>query len=557
MSYFDDKSLEEIYELIKDYKVIPTGRGKWAGLVPRLKVLLPFIHDIYGDVPKAVYTHCLKNKMWTQDSLPRCQRNGCENVCKVRSGNHVFSKTCSSECMPYARAQEYEKNQLLQFGVKNASQREDVKQTKLSSTRGKYGVDNVMQVKEIKEKHSQTLFERTGYYETFSNPETQKKAQEAFDRDWNGNPMFDPILRKQARDSREEDQSYRVKISKTKKKIKLLKTPMYSVLDSRDELKDMYMRIGAYELSSLLDCSVATIYKSLNEHNIPLSNDNRVSAPEKLITSLIEECGYTVENNVRILDDKEVDVYVPDLNLAIEYNGLRWHSTMFNRDKNYHKNKTDAAMSDGIRLIHIFEDEWLERRDVIESKIRRMCGVSQGKVYARTTKFEEVSNSDLRTLYNQHHIQGFVGASKAFALKDKNGDTVAGMSFNIKDGGIWDLNRFVTSCDVVGGFSKLLKNVIKQYGEFIDEIVSFADLRWSYGDVYEKNGFSYEYTTSQNYYYVVGKERIRKEHFRHSRMRDIDGFDYDPNETELQNTERNGIYRIYDCGLLKYSMKLI
>ena len=109
----------------------------------------------------------------------------------------------------------------------------------------------------------------------------------------------------------------------------------------------------------------------------------------------------------------ECDIVIPSHNLAIEFVGLRWHSEQFNTDKNYHLHKTEVVESKGYHLIHIFEDEWLEHKDLVLSKIRHFLGCDTDKpvIGARKCTIETVSKSLTEPFLNTYHLQGFVGST--------------------------------------------------------------------------------------------------------------------------------------------------
>jgi hypothetical protein len=319
-------------------------------------------------------------------------------------------------------------------------------------------------------------------------------------------------------------------------------------------VEQIYNEFGANRAADMCGVDVSSFYEILKQHNIELvHNIGGPSQPEKEIRSIIENFGLTVEpSNRTILDGYEIDIYIPEKNIGIEYHGLYWHSSKFVHDYTYHKRKQDIAESKGIRLIQIFEDEWLSRREVVSDRIKYMIGeTDRQRVFARKCSLSKVSHEDVQCLYESNHIQGSVGATVHYGLMYEN-KLIAAMSLLDKGDGLWDLVRFCTSHDVVGGFSKLLKKFIRENKP--TSIISFADRRWSSGGVYVANGFTEVMRTKPNYSYIKGKQRVRKEHYRHARMAVMDNFDYDPSLSETQNTEANNIYRIYDAGKLKYRM---
>jgi hypothetical protein len=262
-----------------------------------------------------------------------------------------------------------------------------------------------------------------------------------------------------------------------------------------------------------------------------------------------------IENSRDILNGKELDIFIPSHNIAIEYNGLYWHSEEF-VNKNYHLNKTNLCEKKDIKLIHIFEDEWLYKQNIVKSRIKNVLGLTEYKIYSRKCVIREVLSKDSKEFLDGNHTQGNVNSKIKLGLYYDN-DLVSIMTFGglrKSTGGIskehsYELLRFCNKLDtnVIGGAGKLLKYFIKTYNP--KEIISYADRRWSQGDLYEKIGFEFIHNSQPNYFYINGKKREHRFGYR----KDIlvkKGFD--PKLSEHQIMLDRGVHRIYDCGNKKY-----
>lgn len=257
-----------------------------------------------------------------------------------------------------------------------------------------------------------------------------------------------------------------------------------------------------------------------------------------------------------VIGRRELDIYIPSLSVAIEYNGLRWHSDKFRKDKNYHLEKLVKCNQIGIRLMQIFEDEWLEKKEIVMSKIRHILGLNRGtKVYARNCIVTEIDKNDARDFLNDNHIQGFVRSSKYLgAFYD--GRLVAVMSFLQTSHERWELTRFASDinkrCIGVGG--KLFKAFVSTYKP--SYVKSFADRRWTLSEennLYIKLGFKLSSRLRPDYRYVNGKKREHKFNYRKNILHKKYGVPLGWTEREM--TECLGFYRVYDCGLLKYELE--
>lgn len=258
------------------------------------------------------------------------------------------------------------------------------------------------------------------------------------------------------------------------------------------------------------------------------------------------------QSNRNVLDKKELDIYVPSKKFAIEYNGIFWHSSKF-KDYKYHYNKTKECMKKDIFLFHVFEDQWQNKKEIIKSMIKSKLGVIENKYYARKCEIREVATSEAMIFLDKNHLQGKVGSNKKLGLYYKN-ELVALMTFSEKpDEAI--LTRFCSKLNtiVIGGFNKLLNNYIKQ--STVKEIVTFADLTYSYGNLY-KEKFEIVNEQSVGYFYIDSNmNRYHASSFTKSKIKDK--FDlslsYVDSKTERELMSELGYYRIYDSGKLKFS----
>jgi len=281
-----------------------------------------------------------------------------------------------------------------------------------------------------------------------------------------------------------------------------------------------------------------------------------VSKQEKEINDFIVLNGLiTTTSSMSIIKPNQLDIYIPSHNLAIEYNGLYWHNEL-KLNNNYHLNKTELCEKQGIQLIHIFEDEWLNKQDIVKSRLKNILGLTENKIYGRKCIIKEVTTKECRIFMDNNHLQGYTNSSVKLGLY-YNSELVSCMLFNKPRLGIgnkydgYELTRFVSKLNttVIGGADKLLNHFIKTYNP--KQIISYADRRWSQGDLYQKLGFIETHKNKPNYWYIIGKYRKHRFNFRKTKL-GKDGFDI-INKTEHQIMLDREIYRIYDCGTITYS----
>ena len=282
--------------------------------------------------------------------------------------------------------------------------------------------------------------------------------------------------------------------------------------------------------------------------------------PKDEIVSLFSEIEHQ-QHNREILNGMEIDIFIPPLKLGIEYNGLRWHSEEFGKDHRYHLDKLNKCNEKGIRLIQIFEDEWINHREICESKLKQICGLNTNpKIYARKCEIREISDkTEAYEFLDKNHIQGRTVCTIALGAYYQN-NLVGVMTFKKEKEGYWDLNRFATDinyqCVGIGG--KLFKYFTRNY-PFI-EIKSFADRRWTTdptNNLYTKLGFAFDSFVPPTYWYHNPKInpyiRFHKFGFRKQHLHKQYGLPLTMTEREM--TETLGYIRIWDCGLIKYVYK--
>lgn len=287
----------------------------------------------------------------------------------------------------------------------------------------------------------------------------------------------------------------------------------------------------------------------------PKCSNNGFSIGEIELNEFITNLGInTILKERKMLSGKELDIFIPSHNLAIEYNGLYWHSEEF-LDNDYHLNKTKLCEEKNIQLIHIFEDEWELKKDIVKSRLKNILGLTQDKIYARKCQIKEVSSKESKEFLDKNHIQGNTKASIKYGLYHKN-ELVCLMTFGIRpmiNKTSLELIRFCNKLDitVIGGADKLLQYFIKNHQP--KEIISYADRRWSQGGLYEKLGFEFVYNTNINFYYLINKKRLNRLNFQKHKIIKNEN---DKNKTASQIMLEQGIYKIYDCGNKKYVLKI-
>lgn len=511
-----------------------------TGVNPKYKVLL----KKHPDVLQCLFKHtpwvedqseqsyreriyCVLNHITRQ---PVCKHCGVSPVSFITNGKkrNQYFDFCSLKCSNNAQQTKSKKQQtwLDNFGVDNPSKSEFVSEQKQQTCLQNFGTSWPMQSQQVNQLRKQTLLQRYGSDNVMRNEQVANKNIQ----------------------QRKQSQWYKDVVNST----------YYQLLNNRQWLVEQHHKLknNTHTIAEQLGVSPSYVQQYLHIHNIEIKY-HYTSNQQKQIVDWLQQVTNTeiVVNDRRTLPKgKELDIHLPQYNLAVEYDGLYWHSASNEQDddKYRHVNKTQLCEQQGIRLVHIFENEWIDKPQIVKS---RLSGILQNnaKIYARNCTVQQLSKQQAHNFFNQTHIQGTATCSVAYGLFSQ-GQLVAAMSFakaRYSKQYKWELIRF--SCqlftNVVGAGGKLFKYFVKQNKP--QSVVSYADKRWAHlTPFYNKLGFNYSHNSKPNYFYFRPQDgcklHSRVSFQKHKLPQKLEHFD--PDLTEIQNMFNNGYRRIWDCG---------
>lgn len=518
----------------------------------------------------------------------------CGNIKNIRidayyqNYNHQNIYACSHKCANGKRINTC----LTKYGCDNVFQNDNIKEKIFNTNIEKYGNGAISKNDSVKKKIKKTNIDKYGFTCSLLNDDVKHKTlqtniskygHKSHMQSETGLKNYQTILLNK----------YGVKsplsLNTVKEKIKVTNIEKYgednyfkSVIfkNDRDEkLKNQYsflqvinVKDGVYTIKcdicgSIYDIDNNLLNLRLKNKNIICtvcnSKSNGTSGFHVSVLDFIKN-NYTNEilvNDRKKLNGLELDIYLPDINVAFEVNGIYWHSELY-KEKNYHKNKTELCEKSGIHLIHIYEDDWINKNNIIKSRILNIINRIPNRIYARKCEIRELTkkeNSIVKKFLVDNHMQGYVSSQINVGLFHSN-TLVSLMTFGKRRVAMgvkrsveneYEMLRFcnILNNNVVGGASKLLSYFIKKYNPV--RVTTYADRSWSNGNLYKKLGFKFLYKTNPNYYYIINNVRKHRFNFR----KDVlvkQGFD--KNKTEVEIMHERGVYRIFDSGNIKFEM---
>ena len=547
-----------------------------SGKMYRLKYLEKHFSEILQDIVNYSKTNKLNilpfNQQvyhWFHDikDIMKCE---CGKDVKFKNSTIGYLKYCSNKCVNDSNEVKMKRTQtcLNKFGTKTPSENIDIKKKIIDTNIKKYGFNSPLQNKEIKNKSLETLKINYSVESPLQSVEIYNKLKETcIDKYGVDNVSKVNFIRDKRNNTMIEKYGTIIPLHNVKIKNKMIETLRETIMTKYLDYYDEYnvISLNLDEKKYTMECEKGHTFdinyillNSRRRSNTILCTEcnpinKSVSGLEIEFTNFIESNydNTILKNKRNIISPLELDIYLPELKLAFEFNGLYWHSEI-NKPSNYHLNKTELCEKEGIHLIHIYEDDWIYKKNIIKSMILNKLGKTSNRIYARKTEVKEITNINIvRDFLDSNHIQGFVGSSIKLGLyyDDK---LVSLMTFGKNRLGIgitkkydFELLRYCNLLDtgIIGGSSKLFKHFIKKYKP--NNIISYADRSFSQGKIYDKLGFDNMHNTRPGYHYIVDKVRRHRYNYRKEKLVK-DGYDNNKTEHEIM-LERN-LYRIYNSG---------
>ena len=467
-----------------------------------------------------------KHNINTKDYYDKYIKQQNEGICPICGKPTTFkglkigyTKYCSVKCSqndPVVREKvstTYKKTMLNKYGVENPQQIQVVKDKTKQTCLERYGSEYAIGSKLVKQKIIKSNQSKYGVNYPLQSTEIRQKTIDSVKAHYGvDNPAKSDIIQEKSRQTRKNniknkyDTTNYVTVSDV---VGLYGQGWYH---ERDHLGIKIVKFGMYSYIHKDDVNKAKIY--YESHNYGQGSNLEYTITE-FIRSIYK--GEIITNTRKVIKPYELDIYIPDKKLAIEVNGIFYHSTLNgNISKNYHFNKSKMCEEKGIRLIHIYEPEWYNSEDKIKSLLRIALGKVKTKIYARNCEIRQITNKEAKPFNEKGHLQGHKQADVTYGLFYKN-ELVQLMSFsknkynrNLKSDTEWSIERGCPGSNniVIGGVEKLFKHFIKDYNP--SKIFSYCDFNKFDGNSYLAIGMKFDGYTGPDKYWVKDLQMIRR-----------------------------------------------
>ena len=471
------------------------------------------------------------------------------------------------------------KTNLEKYGVDNPQKSPEIHEKTKQTNLEKYGAESPLQSPKICEKIKQTNLERYGAEYIGASKVIRERIRTSMLEHWNVEyPLQSPEIQEKikktnleryGKESYSQTEQFKNQITKANKNTMKLRLPelidilttnsgiLYQIKCPHPDCSKCNERY--FETPPMLYYDRKQNFSEPCTRILPVENGhNSGTTIELFVRDILDRNNIKYEtNNRKVLSGKELDIYIPDHKIAIECNGIYWHSL---KEPKYHFNKWNQCKEQGIQLLTIWEDQIINKPEIIRNIILSKLDIYEHSIGARECTIKETSNSEAQEFLSMYHLQGPVSGSVRLGLYH-NDELVSLMVFGRKRTALgnkkhdtWELYRYCTKAGwtVTGGAQKLLSHFIKSHPGTILESFSSNDI--SIGTLYKKLGFELDSIQSGSYWYI-DKEMNR--HHRYSFRKDIlvkNGAD--PNLTEFEITDEMGLFRIYDSGQQKWILNI-
>lgn len=503
---------------------------------------------------------------------PKCVCGNEVNFHKFGKGYKIY---CSTSCMYKDENMKNKKKEayIKKYGVDNPLKSQEIQDKRRDLYIEKYGVEHHSQLPDVIEKKKQTNLKKYGTTTNLLHEDTIEKSKKTkLERYGVDHQSKSEVIKEKKRQTNLKNWGYECNLQSpelrknrekndNKKYLKKISELTGHDLDKLKIINDNVVFIDyckkhkEFIISKHNFYSRFISYKHKNFCTECFPINEYLSIREQELKNFLKKVNVDfIENTKKIIYPLELDVFIPEHQLGIEFNGLYWHSYL-SKGKEYHLKKTELCEEKGIQLLHVFESDWLHKREIVKSLIGSKLNIYDLQIDVVNCKIKDVDNDVTKEFLNNNHIQGYVKSLYNIGLFYDN-ELVSLISFGEKDDGEFEIFRFCDKINtkVLDGRKGLINHIIEKYNP--REITTSVDRRYFNGDMYKQLGFEIKGYNEPDYWYY-NKNELKSHHKSHSTKEILIEEGYDPDKSEFEIMEKRGYYRIYDCGTINFKLSLV
>ena len=484
-NYSNEKILKKNYPIIYSEFLLYISSNKMLEHLPYRQQLYHFIYEL-NDIPKCPICGNLMDSAY------------------INPGKG-YDTACSKKCRMIISIQKRKQTCKELYGNENPLLNKDIKEKRKETMKLLYGTENFVESEYFKKKRMDSLIERYG-----ENPISSKEIQHKIKETCNERYDTDSVLQsKQFKEQRKRTwvEKYGVDNPMKNKEIKDKNTTI-KFENYKNYLKEKYIELDIQDISVNRDvtirCATCSNVYTINSfllhqrmtvyHSVPclfcnpINSTRSDSEGERQLCSFIKELlpnAEILENDRTAIAPKELDIYIPEMKIAFEYNGVYWHSEEI-VSKDYHMLKKIECKKQGIKLIQIWQDDWETKQNIVKSRVTNALGLSKRKLFARKCKIRKINSKTSKEFMLNNHLMGNANGSIKLGLFYGE-ELVSVMTFckprkntnSVSKEGHYELLRFanVLETNVMGAAGKLFSFFVKEYNPV--QVISYADGDWT------------------------------------------------------------------------------
>ena len=477
------------------------------------------------------------------ESIPKCP---CGNPVSWHTDSRCYRKYCSRACTAKFSVSEKKERYLDSLGVEWHSKTSEWRSKLVETSQERFGETHYSKTEEFKKRVKQTVFDSYGV-EHIMLLDSIKESIKQTNLERYGVENAAQCAEVRARISQTNLERYGSEIPARAN----MSHEAIEFLDNAQLFESEVTNCPVSALSKKYGISKHPIYQRIKERGIVIPKFQLSSFEYDVLTFIKQSYSGELRQGTRdIIPPYEIDIFLPDIKIAIECNGSYWHSELNGRGQHYHLDKTKGCESKGIRLIHIWEHDWADKNDIIKNHLLAALKQEVETVGARSCHIKPIDQATSNQFFDLYHLQGYTQHKVCYGLFHRDA-LLSAMSFTtprFTKSADWEILRYASAFGyrIHGGANKLFSHFLKNQNP--KNVISYCDRSRMTGNIYLQLGFKHVRDSKPGYFYTQDYQKFLPRYtFQKHRLKEKLNT-YDQNITEWENMKANGYDRIWDCG---------